>query len=79
MIHSITCICIICFRVSAAVQCQLLGQPPADRLTPGPVFQCTVVDYTGPVLVKQGKIRHPTLVKAYVSIFVSFSVKSIHI
>ena len=55
-IRSITRSCVICSRVLAKVQCQLLGQFPADWLTPDPVFpvfQCTWVDYTGTVLVKR--------------------------
>ena len=57
----------------------MLGQPPVDRLIPGTVFQQTGVDYAGPILIKRGSPRKPTLVKAYVCIFVSLSVKAVHI
>ena len=78
-IRPITRKCVICHRVYARTQQQLLGQLPADRLIPGPVFQHTGVDYAGPLLIKLGATRQPVLVKAYVSVFVSFSVKAIHL
>ena len=78
-IRSITRSCVTCRRVYAKTQQQLLGQLPADRLTPGPVFQHTGVDYAGPLLIKRGATRRPVLVKAYVSVFVSFSTKAIHL
>ena len=56
-----------------------MGQLPADRLTPGPVFQRTGIDYAGPFIIKQGKARRPTLVKAYVSVFVSLTIKAVHL
>ena len=77
--RSITRKCVTCRRVYARTQQQLLGQLPADRLIPGPVFQHTGVDYAGPLLIKLGATCRPVLVKAYVSVFVSFSVKAIHL
>ena len=43
------------------------------------MFQCTGIDYAGPFIIKQGNMRRPTLVKAYVSVFVSLSVKATHL
>ena len=37
------------------------------------------MDYTGPVLVKSGRIRRPVVTKAYIAIFVSLYVKPLHI
>ena len=58
---------------------QLLGQFPLERVTPGSVFQRVGVDYAGPVKVKYGKVRKPTIVKAYICVFVSLSVKAVHL
>ena len=57
----------------------MLGQLPADRLIPGSVFQHVGVDYAGPIQIKLGSVRKPILMKAYVCVFVSFSVKAVHI
>ena len=37
------------------------------------------VDYTGPFTIKYGSIRKPSLIKAYVCVFVSLSVKAVHL
>jgi hypothetical protein len=57
----------------------MMGQLPRERVTPGCVFEKVGVDYAGPFLVKYGMVRRPTLVKAYVCIFVSLAVKAVHI
>ena len=57
----------------------MLGQLPVDCLTPGFVFKHVGVDYAGPLTVKVGLVRKPMFVKAYVCVFVSFSVKAVHL
>ena len=79
IIRSITRGCITCRRTSARPQPQMLGQLPIERITPGPVFDQTGVDYAGPVYIKYGYVRKPTVVKAYVCVFVSLSVKAVHL
>jgi hypothetical protein len=37
------------------------------------------MDYAGPVNIKYGHVRKPVIVKAYICIFVSLSVKAVHI
>ena len=78
-IHSITRGCITCRRTSARPQPQMLGQLPIERITPGSVFDQTGVDYVGPVYIKYGYVRKPTVIKAYVCVFVSLSVKAVHL
>ena len=57
----------------------MLGQLPIERLTPGPVFDKVGVDYAGPLLIKYGHVRKPTIVKSYVCVFVSLTVKAVHL
>jgi hypothetical protein len=56
-----------------------MGQLPAERVTPDSVFSKVGVDYAGPVYIKLGATRRPTIIKAYVAVFVSLSVKAVHI
>ena len=56
-----------------------MGQLSIERVTPGSVFDKVGVDYAGPVLIKRGHVRRPTLVKAYVCVFVSLTVKAVHL
>ena len=57
----------------------MLGQLPIERITPGPVFDKVGVNYAGPVLVKYGHVRKPTVVKTYICVFVSLTVKAVHL
>ena len=57
----------------------MIGQFPAVRLTPGPVFDKVGIDFTGPIQVKYAHVRRPVIVKAYVCLFVSLSVKAVHL
>jgi len=78
LIRSITRGFVICRR--GARPCpQMMGQLPNERVTAGSVFDKVGVDYAGPVYTKIGSVRRPTLVKTYVAIFVSLSVKAVHL
>ena len=57
----------------------MLGQLPVERVTPDIVFNKVGVDYAGPLLLKVGSTRRPTIIKAYVAVFVSLSTKAVHL
>ena len=78
-IRSVTRGCITCRRTSVRPQPQMLGQLPMERVTPDSVFNRVGIDYARPVYIKYGFVRKPTIVKAYVCIFVSLSVKAVHL
>ena len=78
-VRSLTRQCIICCRRSVKPAPQQMGQLPIERITPGAVFEKVGVDYAGPLQVKLGRVRKPVLVKAYICVFVSLSVKSVHL
>ena len=77
-VRDVTCRRIICRRVMGKPRPQLLSRLPADRLRPGPVFDKIGVDYVGLILVKSGYICKPVITKAYVCVYVSFTVKAVH-
>ena len=68
-IRSITRRCVICHRKSLRPQPPLMGQLPAERVTPDLVFNRVGIDYAGPICTKYGHVRKPTLVKSYVCVF----------
>ena len=49
------------------------------QVTPGIVFQQVGVDYAGPVRLRAGHVRKPTFLKAYIGVFVSFTIKAVHL
>ena len=81
-VQSITLGCIVCRREAAKPQLQKMGKLPAERITPtypGNVFATVGVDYAGPVKIKCSSVRKPTILKACICVFISMSVKAVHI
>ena len=79
IIRSIIRQCVVCRKHSARLQSQVMGNLPIERITPDRPFANVGVDYAGPFYVKYGYVRRPTVVKAYVSVFVSLTVKAVHL
>ena len=79
IIRSVIRGCVTCRRDSTRPRPQLLGQLPLERVTPGPIFDKVGVDYAGPICIKLGHVRKPTFVKSYICVFVSLSVKAVHL
>ncbi|XP_029157318.1 uncharacterized protein LOC114929805 [Nylanderia fulva] len=52
---------------------------PAQRVTASKPFTHSGVDYAGPILLKEGKRRNAKLHKAYMSVFVCFSTRAVHL
>ena len=78
-IRDMTRACVTCRQYSARPQPQLMGQLPIERVTPGLIFEKVGVDYAGSIYVKYRYIRKPTLVKAYIWMLVSLTVKAVHL
>ena len=71
--------CLICKRRAPKALSQMMGQLPATRVDRTMCFIHTGVDYAGPIKLKRGNPRRPTILKAYLSIFVCLATKAIHI
>ena len=71
--------CVVCRRATARTQQQIMGQLPSARTTPAPPFTTCGVDYAGPFLLKKGHTRKPVMVKCYMSVFICFSTKAVHL
>ena len=79
VVRIITRDCAVCRRYSGKVSCQQQGQLPPERVIPDSVFEKVGVDFAGPFSIKYGHVRKPTIVKAYVCLFVSLNVKAVHL
>ena len=78
-IRSVTRQCITCRKQMVKPHPQLLGQLPTECVTPGLVFEKVGVDYAGPVYTKSGSTRRPIVSKSYICVFVSLSIKAVHL
>ena len=56
-----------------------MGQLPPERITSDIVFEHVGLDYAGPLYLKRGSVRKPVVLKSYVCVFVSMSVKAVHL
>ena len=78
-IRSIVRSCVICRRRTPKTKPQMMGQLPPERITPDVVFEHVGLDFAGPLYLKRGFVHKPTILKSYVCVFVSMSVKALHL
>ena len=78
-IRSLVRSCVTCRRQTPKTKPQVMGQLPPVRITPGIVLEHVGLDYAGPLYLKRGSVRKPTILKSYVCVFVSMSVKAVHL
>lgn len=71
--------CLKCFKAHPRQNNPIMGQLPKSRVMPFPVFYKTGVDYAGPFTLKEKKGRGSKTLKCYVSLFVCFTTKAIHL
>ena len=79
VVRSITRACVTCCHASAKPKPPILGQLPTARVSPDIVFDKIGINYAGPISITYGYVAKPTIVKAYVCVFVSLSVKAVHL
>ncbi|XP_062553177.1 uncharacterized protein LOC134218260 [Armigeres subalbatus] len=70
--------CHTCFRSKPTLVQQSTADLPASRVSPTRPFSVCGVDYCGPFLLK-ATVRNRAPTKAYVSIFVCFATRAVHI
>ncbi|KYN50062.1 hypothetical protein ALC62_00090, partial [Cyphomyrmex costatus] len=71
--------CTICFKAKPTQSEALMGSLPATRVNVSRPFSHCGVDYAGPFLLREGKRRNARSHKSYVSLFVCFATKAVHL
>ena len=71
--------CKICLVYRQQAAHQIMAPLPSDRANLSSPFQITGIDFAGPFEVKSSPIRKVPYFKSYVSVFVCFSTKAIHL
>ena len=71
--------CVICQKAYARVATQRMGLLPITRVKPSPPFAVTEIDYAGPLLIRRGHARKPTLLKSYACLFICCTTKAVHV
>lgn len=68
-----------CARWRTATLQPILGNLPTDRVTPSRPFQRTGVDCAGSIRLRAARGHRQRAYKAYIAIFICFSMKVVHI
>ncbi|XP_075163072.1 uncharacterized protein LOC142235697 [Haematobia irritans] len=71
--------CKVCIIFKQKSCSQIMAPLPLDRCTITPPFHITGLDFAGPFELKTSHLRKAPIVKGYVSVFVCFSTKAIHL
>ena len=71
--------CVLCQKIAATAEQQLMGQLPAPRVTEAESFVIVGVDYAGPFELKTEKKRNATKYSAWLAVFVCFATKGVHL
>lgn len=77
-VRSVLRMCFRCSRATPRPIEQPIGQLPPARVTAGEAFECTGVDYCGPIYLKPVQ-RKAASRKAYICVFVCLSTKAVHL
>jgi len=70
--------CISCVRANPKFQIPLMGPLPPQRVQCSRPFTVTGVDFAGPITIRSG-VRGRTNKKAWISLFICFSTKAVHL
>lgn len=71
--------CVTCRRFRGKTLNPIMGNLPKERITPSFPFQVCGVDYAGPVMVLNRKGRGSKLTKGYISLFICFLTRCLHL
>ena len=71
--------CLLCRKIQAKTQSQLMGQLPKARITPAIPFSTTGVDYCGPFTYREGRGRGLRKLEGYIAVFICFVTKAVHL
>lgn len=71
--------CVTCFRNSPKTITPIMGELPQNRVTPSPPFNTSGVDYAGPFLINDRKLRGAKKVKVYICLFICFVTRAVHL
>ncbi|CAG9124118.1 unnamed protein product, partial [Plutella xylostella] len=71
--------CVTCFRFKGVTAKQLMGSLPADRLHASRPFEKVGIDFAGPIMIKQSRVRSVITTKGYIAVYVCFVTKAVHL
>ena len=72
--------CVMCFKCKPVASQAVMADLPEPRVNVSSrPFTHTGLDYAGPILIKESKRRTAKMLKAYISVFICFATKAVHL
>ena len=71
--------CVLCQKIAATAEQQLMGQLPTPRVTESQAFVIVGVDYAGPFTLKMDRRRKAPEYSAWLAVFVCMATKGVHL
>ena len=71
--------CMVCKRRAPKAMQQMMGQLPSHRVNAALCFLNTGLDYAGPIYLKRGNPRKPSITKGYLALFICLATRAVHI
>lgn len=71
--------CITCFRFRLVKTEQVMGTLPPERVSIARAFLNVAVDFGGPIIVKESRLRKSIPHKAYFALFICMNTKAVHL
>lgn len=71
--------CLVCYRFRAVNVKQIMAPLPAERISIARPFLKVGIDFGGPILIKESKLRKARTFKSYIALFVCMVTKAIHL
>ncbi|KAL4083557.1 hypothetical protein QTP88_028873 [Uroleucon formosanum] len=79
VLHSVISTCVVCVRHDAKPLQPYMADLPDTRVQQRRPFERVGVDYAGPLQMRELSLRKSRVVKIYVSVFVCFCTKAVHL
>lgn len=79
LVRSLSRSCVTCQKIYARTASQQMGQLPSSRTQPSFPFGTVGIDFAGPIWIKRGNPRKPTILKSYLCVFIDFTCRATHL
>jgi len=79
LIRSVLCKCVTCVRLASANPQPIMSDLPTSRVSECHPFSRVGIDFAGPLVITEHRLRKARQFKAYIAVFVCFAVKAVHL
>jgi hypothetical protein len=79
LIRSVLCKCVTCVRLAAVNPQPIMSDLPTSRVSECHPFSCVGIDFAGPIVMTEHRLRKARQFKVYIAVFVCFAVKAVHL